>query len=64
MTSPTFKFYIFLEGCGAFGLVGSIGPCVFDDWKDCLLRAEEIQKEQNLSLPPVCVEVETEVWFE
>lgn len=48
-------------GCAAFAAAGSKGPCVFLDMKDCLDRADEIQKERSLKLPPFCIEQEAQV---
>jgi hypothetical protein len=53
-----------LFGCGAFGEVGSVGPCTFIEMKDCLARAEQVQKEQRLPDRPPCLLEEVEVWWQ
>jgi hypothetical protein len=65
MTTPGVAITLWMiYGCGAFGAVGSVGPCTFLEMKDCLARAEVIQKEQSLPVAPSCFQVETEAWFQ
>jgi hypothetical protein len=52
-----------LLGCGDYGLIGSKGPCTFESYLECQRRAEVIQAEQNLEVPPRCYESEVEIWF-
>jgi hypothetical protein len=65
MTTPGVAITLWMiYGCAAFGAVGSIGPCSFIEMRDCMDRAEIIQKEQSLPIPPSCYEEEVEVWWQ
>ena len=53
-----------LDSCGAFGLVGSVGPCTFLIEQDCRTRADQVRAEQGLSFAPLCKPEHIEVWFQ